>query len=82
MKRKTTIAVSFLSFVTGCLLLAACGGSETKKTETTDQKPAETQDNTNTGTEVHGPEIKEGDITLANPLNADWVKNLAAKGRP
>jgi hypothetical protein len=74
MKSKSIILIAFL--ITGSLLFIACG-NESSKTETTDQsadkKPADGQEPTSNQSEVHGTEIKEGDITLNKPLNAQWV---------
>jgi len=38
-----------------------------------DEKAVDVQELTKDQPEVHGTELKEGDITLSNPLNADWV---------
>ena len=38
-----------------------------------DAKPIDVQELTKNQPETHGPEIKEGDITVTNPLNAEWV---------
>jgi hypothetical protein len=35
--------------------------------------PVDVQDLTKNQPETHGTEIKESDITLTNPLNAEWV---------
>ncbi len=58
----TTIAVSGLS------LLSACGGGVDK-----DAKPLDVQELTKNQPETHGTEIKESEITISNPLNAEWV---------
>lgn len=41
--------------------------------KTPSQQPLDTQELTKNQTEVHGSEIKAGDIQLTNPLNAQWV---------
>ena len=64
MKLKTIIAASFF---TGLFFVIACGG-EGAKTETTDP-----QNLTNNQPETHGPQIKEGDITITTPLQQDLV---------
>ena len=38
-----------------------------------DEKTVDVQELTKDQPEVHGPELKEGDITVSNPLNEDWV---------
>ena len=38
-----------------------------------DEKPVDVQELTKDQPEVHGSEVKESDITISNPLNADWV---------
>lgn len=54
--------------------LASCGNQGVQKSEPSVdiEKVAEKQP------EVHGKELKPGDITLSNPLNAEWV--TAGKG--
>ena len=54
--------------VAGSMLFFAC--NEGVKT---DEKAVDVQDLTKDQPEVHGTEIKEGDVTVSNPLNADWV---------
>jgi cytochrome c551/c552 len=58
--------VATLAF-TGAILFAACGEG-VKET-----KPLDVQELTKNQPETHGAEIKEGDITVTNPLNAEWV---------
>lgn len=63
--------------IAGSLILSSCGG-ETAKTETdqtTDQKSTDKPDGNTSQGEVHGTEVKEGDITLNKPLNAQWVSD-------
>jgi cytochrome c2 len=48
--------------------LTACGGGVDK-----DAKPIDVQELTKNQPETHGTEIKESDITVSNPLNAEWV---------
>ena len=57
-----TIVLSSLYF------LPACGEGVDK-----DAKPVDVQELTKNQPETHGAEIKEGDIQMTNPLNADWV---------
>ena len=57
-----TIASSTIMF------LASCGGGVDKNA-----KPIDVEELTKNQSETHGPEIKESDITITNPLNADWV---------
>ena len=60
------------AFVFGALTIAACNSGENKADDTTassEQTPAAQQ------SEVHGNEIKPGDVTLTTPLNQQWVDN-------
>lgn len=57
-----TIAIPTMYF------LSACGGGVDK-----DAKPLDVEDLTKNQPETHGPEIKEADIQLTSPLNAEWV---------
>ena len=63
----------FYLLCAGFFTLYACGGNEPPK-ETTATTPAT---ESNTATEIHGTEIKAGEVTLGTPLNAAWV----AKGK-
>lgn len=65
MKRNSLIAMTVLSL--GFLFFACKEG--VKK----DQPAVDVTELTKDKPEVHGTEIKEGDITLSNPLDASWV---------
>jgi hypothetical protein len=67
MKLPTRSAAAIL--LTGSLFFIACG-NEGEKTE---DKPVDVTELTKDKPEVHGTEIKESEITLTNPLNAEWV---------
>lgn len=59
--------------IAGGLFFSACNEGVKK-----DEKTVDVQELTKDQPEVHGSEIKESDITLTNPLNAEWV--TAGKG--
>ena len=66
MQRKSILVTALL--VSGSLFFAACSNEEKPKEETTTQNlPADQP-------EAHGTEVKPGDVTLATPLNQEWVK--------
>ncbi len=65
MKSKFLIGAVVL---TSAILFAACGGGVDK-----DAKPLDVQELTKNQPETHGAEIKESDITVTNPLNAEWI---------
>lgn len=65
MKRKFLFAITLIG---SAIFLAACGGGVDK-----DAKPLDTEELTKNQPETHGTEIKEGEIQLTNPLNAQWV---------
>jgi cytochrome c len=67
MKLKSIFAATLI--ITTTILFTACGGGGVKK----DAKPIDVQELTKNQPETHGTEFKESDITLANPLNAEWV---------
>jgi cytochrome c len=48
--------------------ITACGGGVDK-----DAKPIDVQELTKNQPETHGDQLKESDITISNPLNAEWV---------
>ena len=64
---KLTITALFIS-VAG-LLLIACGNEGVNE----DEKPVDVQELTKNQPEDHGTEVKESDVTITNPLNAEWV---------
>ena len=65
MKARFLIAAALTS---GACLFTACGGGVDK-----DAKPLDVQELTKNQPETHGTQIKEGEITVSNPLNAEWV---------
>lgn len=65
MKLKFSTAAMLIS---GSILFAACGGGADK-----DAKPLDVEELTKNQPETHGTEIKEGEIQITNPLNAEWV---------
>lgn len=74
MKRKSLLATALL--ISGCLFFWACNSGE-KPAEETSQTPA-TEETAKDQSEVHGTEIKPGDVELSTPLNQQWVS--AGKG--
>lgn len=66
MKPKSLIAVALFSGAV--LFFTACGGGVDK-----DAKPLDVQELTKNQPETHGAELKESEIQLTNPLNAEWV---------
>jgi len=65
MKHKKFLAISIM---TCSIILFACGGGVKKE-----PKPVDVQELTKDKPEVHGAEVKEGDITLATPLDQGMV---------
>ena len=65
MKSRTHVITALLS---SAIIFSACGGGVDK-----DAKPLDVEELTKNQPETHGTEIKEGDITVTNPLNAEWV---------
>jgi hypothetical protein len=66
MKKKTIWAASLI--VASTMIFIACVDKTPSQKERLD-----TQELTSNQTEVHGKEIKPGDIQITNPLNAQWV---------
>lgn len=66
MKLKSIIVLTFL--ITGSVLFTACGEGVDKNA-----KPIDVQELTKNQPETHGTELKESDIVISNPLNAEWV---------
>ena len=65
MKSKS-LFVGALVFI-GAFLFTACGEG------VKEAKPLDVQELTKNQPETHGTEVKEGDIAVTNPLNAEWV---------
>ena len=65
MKQNSLIAAALLPL---CFFFFSCKEGVKK-----DQPQVDVSELTKDKPEVHGTEIKEGDITLANPLDASWV---------
>ncbi len=68
MRRYSILATALL--ISGSIFYAACSNEEKSNEESTTnaQDPAINQ------SEVHGTEIKSGDVTLTTPLNQEWVQ--------
>jgi len=66
MKLKTILTSTIA--LTGLYFLTACGEGVDKSV-----KPIDVQELTKNQPETHGTEIKESDIQVTSPLNADWV---------
>lgn len=54
--------------IAGCLFVISCKEGAKKE-----PKPVDVTELANSQPETHGTEIKESDITITNPLNAEWV---------
>lgn len=54
------------------LIVSSCGSSDEKK-ETSEVSTDKVSEEPKVQVEVHGAEVKPGDVTLTNPLNAEWV---------
>ncbi|TAL46919.1 MAG: cytochrome c [Chitinophagaceae bacterium] len=66
MKLKSISTIAFI--VTATFSFTACGGGVDKNA-----KPIDVQELTKNQPETHGSELKESDIAISNPLNAEWV---------
>ena len=64
----TSRTLTITALISSVLLFTACGGGVDK-----DAKPIDVQELTKNQPETHGTEIKESEITVTNPLNAEWV---------
>lgn len=66
---KLSNLLASLTVACSIFYLGSCGSEGVKK----DEKTVDVQDLTKDQPEVHGTELKESDITISNPLNAEWV---------
>lgn len=62
------IVIPSLLLLFSLLLLYSCQEGAKKE-----PAPVDVQDLTKNQSETHGTEVKESDVTLSNPLNAEWV---------
>ena len=67
MSLKLLFTLAFL--FTGSLFFISCVSNE----QPTQEKPAESKEEVKDQPEVHGNEVKPGDVTLTTPLNEQWV---------
>ena len=67
--KPTKMLILAILFISGSLFFLACGSEGVKK----DEPPVDVQELVKDKPEVHGTEVKESDITITNPLNAEWV---------
>jgi cytochrome c551/c552 len=68
MKHTSLLTAAFL--IGAFLCFTACNNEQK-----TDEKSQDTQESATEQAEVHGMEIKPGDVELTNPLNQQWVTN-------
>lgn len=68
MKLKSIVSAAVIS--AGSFLMYSCGGGVDK-----DAKPLDVEELTKNQPETHGSEVKASDITITNPLNAEWIVN-------
>lgn len=66
MKLKSISTIALIA--TATFSFTACGGGVDKNA-----KPIDVQELTKNQPETHGSELKESDITISYPLNAEWV---------
>src|SRR4029453_13817259 len=66
MKSSKSVTVVMV-FIISSLFIIACGEG------VKEAKPLDVQELTKNQPETHGAQIKEGDITVTNPLNTEWV---------
>lgn len=57
-------------FLTAALFIASCGNNDSGN-----ESSAGSGANATVGKEVHGEEVKPGDVQLTTPLNQQWVAN-------
>lgn len=68
---KPNTIFSSLLVLAASIFFYSCANEGVRK----DEKPVDIQELTKDKPEVHGTELKEGDIALSNPLNTGWVSN-------
>ncbi|THU30729.1 cytochrome c [Niastella caeni] len=68
---KPLLTTSFL--IAGCLFFVACNNENSAPAG--DGKALATRETQNEQSEVHGSEIKSGEVELNTPLNQGWVAN-------
>lgn len=73
MKSKPSIVIASLTLLSvTAILFTSCGNSD-QKTDSQESTSTTTTETSGQAGEVHGTEVKPGEITLNTPLNKDWV---------
>ncbi len=67
--KPTKLLILTMLLISGSLFFFACGSEGVNK----DQPPVDVNELVKDKPEDHGIEVKESDITITNPLNAEWV---------
>ena len=70
--RLITFLITFflLSFV-----FLSCSDNNNDNNKESSEESAENNNESASAPEVHGNEVKAGDVTITNPLNAEWISN-------
>ena len=68
MNYKSLFAATLVT--TATFIFAACGNNQTK-----DEKSTDVTETPKDQPEVHGTEVKAGDVEVSTPLNQQWVSN-------
>jgi hypothetical protein len=69
--KPTKLLTVALFLVSSSLFFIACGNEGEKKDETSEKAVESAKDQP----EVHGTEVKSGDVELTTPLNQQWVSS-------
>jgi len=67
--KPTKLLIVAIALISGSLFFISCGSEGVKKEEPTVDVNELVKDKP----EDHGTEVKESDVTITNPLNAEWV---------
>ncbi len=67
--KPTKLLILVILLLSGSLFFLACGGEGINKEE----PPVDVNELVKDKPEDHGIEVKESDITITSPLNAEWV---------
>lgn len=68
--RRSFLSFAILFFLSASIFIVSCGDSGSEGESTTAPQEGQAQSGEQ---EVHGKEVKPGDVQLTSPLNAEWV---------
>ena len=70
--RLITFLITFFLLL---FVFLSCSDNNNDNNKGSSEESAENNNESASAPEVHGNEVKAGDVTITNPLNAEWISN-------